>query len=398
MSHTEKFTRRVIFVVVSLIFTLGFGIDLYSPAFPAIASTFQTSEQLVQLTVTTYFFGYFFGMVVMGPALDTFGRKRPILLGLFFYFVMSLLCSFAQSIEMLLVLRFFQGLGVTGAGIGFRSILTDSFTGRRLATSMTYSSMSYRIGPVIAPFIGGYLTAYFGWQSNFYFLALYSALLIGIVWVFLPETHTERVPYHPQTLFHRYFRILKQPHFFGGGLCLGTYYGMMVVFPLIAPFFIQDILGYSPITFGHISFLVGIFAFLGMFFNRVLLHKLDVRTIIPIGVYTTLFISFLQVVLAYFYPINLFVLIIPVTGIFFMTGLCSSNFSSIILENVTANKGLASALVGIMSITTTNLITAFSSFLKSSTIAPFSWGYFSLALIAALSYQFIHKKKGSIPP
>ncbi len=376
-----------------MIFILGFGIDLYSPSFPLMAKSFQTTNQLVQLTIATYFLGYVLGMIFVGPLLDTFGRKKPLLIGLSFYFIMSLLCSFSTTIHMLLALRFLQGIGVTVVGVGFRAILSDAFTGQRLATAMTYSSMSYRIGPIIAPFFGGYLTVYFGWQSNFYFLALYSALLIVIVAIFLPETHLERLAFHSKTIFHRYLSILKLLPFLGGAICIGILYGMMIVFNVVGPFFIQDILHHSPITYGHIAFSVGCFAFIGIVINRFLLRTKTRTTMITIGIYAIFMTCIVQVIISFIFPINLYCFIVPIIVIFSATGLINSNMMSHILDLIPLGKGTASALLGIVIITCTGILTALSSFLKSDTIRPFALAYLVMIILCFLSYQFLYKRK-----
>ncbi|NGX47814.1 MAG: hypothetical protein K1000chlam3_01199, partial [Chlamydiae bacterium] len=63
----KGFSRQIIFIVVSMTFVLGFSIDLYTPSFPAIASSLKTTNQLVQLTIPTYFLGYIIGMILLGP-------------------------------------------------------------------------------------------------------------------------------------------------------------------------------------------------------------------------------------------------------------------------------------------------------------------------------------------
>ena len=395
MAHTKRFVHQIIFVVVTMIFILGFSIDLYSPSFPDIAKSLRTSNQLVQLTISTYFFGYMMGIILIGPVLDTFGRKKPILICLSFYCLMSILCSYSRTIDMLLALRMLQGIGVAVVGVGFRAILSDVFIGQRLATAMTYTSMSYRLGPIIAPFIGGYLAVYFGWQSNFYLLALYSAFLILIVSIFLPETHLERSFFHPKKILQKYVSVLKNLPFLGGALCSGILYGMMIIFNVVGPFFIQDILKYSPITFGHIAFIIGFFSFLGIILNRFLLKKHSREKLVRLGMYSILIICFSQVIVSFIFPINLYAFIIPILLVIFTTGLIISNMMSRSLDLISLEKGTASALQGFLMIVTTGILTFLASFLKSNTIVPFAWTYFSLFILCFIFYQTLYKKKST---
>ncbi len=73
-----------------------------------------------------------------------------------------------------------------------RSVIPDLFEGRELYKWMNYMVMAWSMGPIIAPAIGGYLQHYFGWKSNFYFLATYTILTGLLVYFYLPETSKHR--------------------------------------------------------------------------------------------------------------------------------------------------------------------------------------------------------------
>jgi len=393
METSKKQANKIITIVVSMIFILGFGIDLYAPSFPELVKAFKTTEQLIQLSISTYFLGYIAGLMILGPLSDTIGRKKVAIYGLITYIIFSYLCSLSTNIYTFLALRCLQGASVASVGIVFRSMFSDIFDGKKLATAMTYASMSYRIGPIIAPLIGGYLVVYFGWKSNFYFLSLYSTIILTLVILFLPETHFENHPFNLKAVLAKYFSILKNRSFLGGAICQGTLYGMMIVFNVIGPFFIQDVLGYSPIAFGRIAFFMGVLAFAGILSNRILLRKKEVEQLIRVGIYSTLALCILQAILALFFPLDLYVFIIPVGLTFFASGLVVSNMMSKGLEAIPTGKGTAGALFGILLITATMILTALSSFLRSDTITPFAFGYLGMALLAFSIYKILFLQK-----
>ncbi|NGX38248.1 MAG: Bicyclomycin resistance protein [Chlamydiae bacterium] len=393
MTHTKQFVRRILSIVIPMTLFLGFGIDLYSPSFPLIAKSLNTNEQLVQLTIATYFFGYTIGLLFFGPISDAIGRKKPLIFGFLLYCLLSLFCAFSTNIDMLLTFRFFQGAGAASVGVMFRSILSDVFMGKQLATSMSYTSMSYRTGPIIAPLIGGYLTTYFGWSSNFYFLMIFSGLFALSVFFFLPETHTDLSPIHLKSILKKYKALFQCRPFIGGGITNGILYAMMIIFNIVGPFFIQDILGYSPIDFGHIAFFLGLAALCGILFNRLLLQFLSVEKIIRLGMISLIFICILQTISAFLFPVNLYSLLIPIACIVFASGLVVSNMLSQILELVPHSKGITSSLSAILVVATTGILTALSSFLKSDTIIPFALAYLAITFIAYFCYRFLFLKR-----
>ncbi len=70
-------------IVLGLLIAVGgFAIDLYIPAFAAIARDLRTDPGRVQLTMTAYFLAVGVGQVVYGPISDAIGRRRPIFAGL----------------------------------------------------------------------------------------------------------------------------------------------------------------------------------------------------------------------------------------------------------------------------------------------------------------------------
>lgn len=95
---------------------------------------------------------------------------------------------FVVSMGQLLVLRAIQGLSI---GCGFTvasAILADVFQGNQLAKVTSYSAMIYSISLMFAPFIGGYLQHYIGWQANFGGMALYALILFLLIYLFVFET------------------------------------------------------------------------------------------------------------------------------------------------------------------------------------------------------------------
>lgn len=63
-------------VIGALIVAIGpMSLSLYSPAMPALVKVFNTTPSMLNLTMTTYFFGYAFSQLVCGPLSDAYGRR-----------------------------------------------------------------------------------------------------------------------------------------------------------------------------------------------------------------------------------------------------------------------------------------------------------------------------------
>src|SRR5436309_8926407 len=81
-----------------------FAIDMYLPAFHAIALEFAVSQIAVQQTLSTYLFAYAFVMLWHGALSDALGRRPVVLVSLAIYAFASLSCAIAGNIQSLWLL------------------------------------------------------------------------------------------------------------------------------------------------------------------------------------------------------------------------------------------------------------------------------------------------------
>ena len=112
---TERPQPRLLFltIILGLLATLGpIGQDMYIPSIPKIAADLGTTTNLVIFSVSSVLFGNAIGQMVHGPLADRFGRK-PVIMGVLILFIASSGAAlWATSIQVLVVLRFFQGLSL----------------------------------------------------------------------------------------------------------------------------------------------------------------------------------------------------------------------------------------------------------------------------------------------
>ena len=72
---------RLVLVLGALIALGPLTIDMYLPALPTIVDDLGTTSAAVQLTLTGTLVGLALGQLLVGPLSDTFGRRRPLLVG-----------------------------------------------------------------------------------------------------------------------------------------------------------------------------------------------------------------------------------------------------------------------------------------------------------------------------
>src|SRR4051812_12454407 len=87
------------------------AVDLYMPAFPAMAREFGTPISAVEHSLASYFLGIAIGQALIGPISDRYGRRWPLMLGLLLYALGSAACALAPTPLALDAARLVQALG-----------------------------------------------------------------------------------------------------------------------------------------------------------------------------------------------------------------------------------------------------------------------------------------------
>jgi len=67
--------QKFLFLLLSLVLLGPLGIDLYLPAIPAIASGLNSSEEVIQSSISLFILVMGLGQLIAGPLVDRFGRR-----------------------------------------------------------------------------------------------------------------------------------------------------------------------------------------------------------------------------------------------------------------------------------------------------------------------------------
>jgi DHA1 family bicyclomycin/chloramphenicol resistance-like MFS transporter len=297
----------------------GVGVDIYVPSLPDVSHFFGVHKSWAQFSVAIYIIGLGIMQFFAGTLSDSFGRKKPFYVAMIIFLFATLFIPQAQNIYQLLAMRLIQGFMAAIVIVPMRAVLADLFDGHEFKKIINYMTMCWSMGPIIAPAIGGYLQHLFGWQACFYFLAGYSFLALLLVFFFLPETSKVRHPFEISPIMQRYQEILTHRKY---NICIllnGILYGMVLMFAVVGPFLIQEVLHYSAVDFGHIALLTGLAWFLGAMTNRFLIH-VPFTTKAKYCFWAMLCIALISLVLTHYLPLSLYLVVIPVLILFWVGG------------------------------------------------------------------------------
>ncbi len=191
---SSKNDTQIIFFIATLVAIGPMATDLYLPALPALTQAFDTGHSRVQLTLSLFFIGFAIGQLIYGPLSDRFGRKPVLLIGLIIFVISSAAATFANSIESLIVIRLFQALGGCAGPVLGRAMVRDLYDPQEGGRMLSHIASAMALAPAVAPIIGGFLTALYGWEANFWFLLAYGLLALAVLVFVLPETIRRKNP------------------------------------------------------------------------------------------------------------------------------------------------------------------------------------------------------------
>ena len=252
-----------------------FSIDMYLPAFPKIASDFNTSIQNVALSVSTYFLGFAIGQILYGPLLDRFGRKKPLYIGLILYVIATLCCGASNSIHSLWILRFVQALGGCVGSVAAMAMVRDFFPPQKSASIISLLVLVLSVSPLLAPTVGSFVVIQFGWHYVFILLAIITAIILITIISFLPEgMHPDTtLSLKPKPIINGFKEILFTPQFYIFSLA-GTFaFAGLFVYVAGSPAIFMDEFHLSAKAYGGIFALLSVGMIGGSQLNHLLTKK-----------------------------------------------------------------------------------------------------------------------------
>lgn len=245
--HSRRFIATMVFVLGALSATAPIAIDLYLPAFPAMAEALGTPESRIQLTLTSMMIGMGLGQAVVGPLSDRIGRRKPLLIGMAVFTVASMACTIATSADLLIALRFVQGLSGAAGVVVARAVIRDHFAGddmTRFTSKMMFVTM---LAPMLGPVVGAQLIRFGPWQAVFVFMAVLSVLTTFLVWRFLPESlpETERRSMGGREFAATVGALVRDAHFMAPTIVVIMNFSMLFTYVSTFSFISQEELGAS---------------------------------------------------------------------------------------------------------------------------------------------------------
>ncbi|RKP50022.1 Bcr/CflA family efflux MFS transporter [Cohnella endophytica] len=342
----------VAWIVILLGSLSAFGplsLDLYLPALPKLADNLHTSSSYAQLSLTACMIGLSVGQLFAGALSDFRGRRSPLLIGLFIYAIASVLCAFSPSIEVLVALRFVQGLAGSAGIVISRAVVRDMYSGPELTKFFAMLMLVNGAAPILSPVVGGQLLKTMPWEGLFIVLAGWGALTLFAVLFGLPETlpvHKRMTGGLRQTL-STFRKLIGDRTFMGYALAQALITAAMFAYIAGSPFVLQNIYGVSPQMFSLFFAINGLGIIIagqvtGRLASRVGEKKLFLCGLSIASVGGTMLLLMIML------SASLAAILIPLFFVVASVGIVGSTGFSLAMRNHGHAAGSASALLGLL--------------------------------------------------
>jgi ACDE family multidrug resistance protein len=240
--------RSFQWIVFSVALIAVLRADSIAPAFPGLTQALHLSSESVGLLLSVFALPSVFLTPVLGVVADRWGRKRVLVPALALFGLAGGACSLARSFDLLLVLRFLQGVGAAPLSMLNITLIADLYTGDERTTAMGYNAALRSTGSTIFPILGGAL-ATLGWYYPF---ALSLLAIPVAIWVGLALDHPR--PENRQGLGQYLSQAWRSLHdreivglFVAGCVVFVTMFGAYLAY---LPFLLEGTFGASSLAIG----------------------------------------------------------------------------------------------------------------------------------------------------
>lgn len=250
VGNARRYFTLLLLIMTSTLSTLSD--NLFLPSLPHLPEYFHTTREMVKYTVSLSMLAYGSGLLFFGPLSDRFGRKPVLVTAMSIFTVVSFGCTVATSIGQLIAARMFQGVASGAEGVLVMSILVDLFDTKGQVRANSMYRAACAVPPIFAPILGSYVYMYYGWQANFYLLAVIALIVTTCLQVFLRESSEKNRARDPfKAVLMNYGSLAGERTFLCLAVIMGAGIGFLVIFHATTPFVLFEVLHQKTQVFGY---------------------------------------------------------------------------------------------------------------------------------------------------
>lgn len=394
MHKKRRSQVEFIALMAALMSVTALAIDAILPALNNIADQIGiTVKSDNQLLVTMIFLGLGIGPLLFGPLADATGRKPSVYLGFLVFIIASIICIYAQSLEVMIAGRILQGIGLSAPRTVSIAIIRDLFEGDYMARIMSFVTVVFLLIPIVAPAMGQVVLDAYNWEAIFIVQVVISLIVAVWFWRRQKETlHPEhRIPFSFDRIYSGFKETIRYKRTIGFTIIQGFIVGSFLVYLSASQQIFQDQYGLAaefPYIFAGLAIAIGTAIFLnGTFVIRFGMQKLVTWALVGFFVVSLSYILFFSSVdrpsvgiLVGFFALQ-----------FFCIGFLFGNLRALAMQPVGHIAGIGAAITGLISTLMAVPISTFIGKYVQTTTLPLFIGFSVCSAISLLILVWLRK-------
>lgn len=375
---------------------VALAIDALLPALEYIGITIGTKESNDnQLIISMIFLGLGMGPLFFGPLSDSLGRKPIVYLGFSIFVIASFICVFAPNLEVMIIGRILQGVGLSAPRTISIAMVRDTYSGDYMARIMSFITVVFLLVPIMAPAMGKFILDHYNWQAIFYSQLLTSIIVSFWFWKRQPETLPEerRIRFTSHLFVDGLKEIVKYKTTLGFTIISGFITGSFIVYLSASQQIFQQqyrLKEEFPFIFAGLAISIGTATFL----NGTMVLKLGMRRLATIAL-TIYFLVSLSYVIFFYDKTNppVAILLTFFALQFFSIGFLFGNLRALAMQPVGHIAGIGAAITGFISTIMAVPISTFIGRYINHTALPIFIGFTICSALSLVILYLIRKVK-----
>ncbi len=382
-------TDRSLRYFIYALFVYGWlSANIAMPILPELVKVFHTTNTYTKLSVTVFLLGFSLTQILWGPLSDKYGRRKILFCGFTTTVIGALGAALSVNVWMLIIFRLIESIGMGVGPVLGRSMIMDSFKGKKITEIIAMSAIIVGVMPALAPIIGAWLSSVFTWHSVFLFLVIYGIVLLIITLTKLHETNIEiDIKLSARNALQSYIKCFKHKQYTGSLLMYGLFFGLQLGYYTAAQFLFIITLHYSKQQYAHFMIFTVFGYIAGAYVAKKLVGKLSLASIVLLASSVSVTGLILLIILNATIGMRALTILLPMSIIIFGSGMISPAVNTLAMSVFKRNKGSAAALLGCAMSGFSALFSAALALSTARNLFPLI-GMLAFAIIAAILVYF----------
>jgi AAHS family 4-hydroxybenzoate transporter-like MFS transporter len=183
-----RFHIQLLLICSLVTFFDGLDFSLISFTLPYLRDEMNLSDAMTGYVSSAAFAGQMVGSLVGSYLADIVGRRPVIIWCTILSALLTFVTGFANTPEMLIVLRLIGGLAIGGLLAPAWSINIESMPAGKKARAVTIIMLGFSTGGAMAGQVTNWLAPQYGWEGVFFFCGAATGLLAIVLFFTMPES------------------------------------------------------------------------------------------------------------------------------------------------------------------------------------------------------------------